>query len=71
MAKINFGGVVEDVVMRDEFSLDKAREALKNEVVAVLAMASKARRRALNMRDNGINVIVGQWRATRPPGTRR
>ena len=36
MAKINFGGTVEDVVMREEFSLDKAREVLKKEVVAVL-----------------------------------
>ncbi len=36
MAKINFGGVMEDVVTRDEFSLEKAREVLKEQVVAVL-----------------------------------
>ena len=36
MAKINFGGVEEEVVTREEFPLEKAREVLKDEVVAVL-----------------------------------
>ncbi len=60
MAKINFGGVVEDVVTRDEFSLEKARQALKDEVVAVLGYGVQGPAQSLNMRDNGINVIVGQ-----------
>ena len=60
MAKINFGGVVEDVVTRDEFSLAKARKILKNEVVAVLGYGVQGPAQALNMRDNGINVIIGQ-----------
>src|SRR3990172_4978123 len=60
MAKINFGGVVEDVVTRDEFSLEKARAVLKDEVVAVLGYGVQGPAQALNMRDNGINVIVGQ-----------
>ncbi len=60
MAKINFGGVVEEVVTRDEFSLDKARQVLKNEVVAVLGYGVQGPAQSLNMRDNGINVIVGQ-----------
>ncbi len=37
MARINFGGVEEEVVTRGEFPLEKAREVLKDEVVAVLA----------------------------------
>jgi ketol-acid reductoisomerase len=61
MAKINFGGTVEEVVMRDEFSLEKAREILKDEVVAVLGYGVQGPAQALNMKDNGINVIVGQW----------
>jgi ketol-acid reductoisomerase len=61
MAKINFGGVVEDVVTRDEFSLEKARQVLKDEVVAVLGYGVQGPAQSLNMRDNGINVIVGQW----------
>ena len=60
MAKINFGGVEEDVVTREEFPLEKAREVLKNEVVAVLGYGVQGPAQALNMRDNGITVIVGQ-----------
>lgn len=60
MAKINFGGVVENVVTREEFSLEKAREVLKNEVIAVLGYGVQGPAQALNMRDNGVRVIVGQ-----------
>ena len=60
MAKFNFGGTEEEVVTRDEFTLDKAREVLKDEVVAVLGYGVQGPAQALNMRDNGINVIVGQ-----------
>ncbi len=64
MAKINFGGTEEEVVTRDEFSLDKAREVLKNEIVAVLGYGVQGPAQAMNMRDNGINVIVGQREGT-------
>jgi len=60
MAKINFGGTVEDVVTREEFPLEKVREVLKNEVVAVLGYGVQGPAQAMNMRDNGIKVIVGQ-----------
>ena len=60
MAKFNFGGTEEEVITRDEFTLDKAREVLKDEVVAVLGYGVQGPAQALNMRDNGINVIVGQ-----------
>ncbi|MGD9048868.1 MAG: ketol-acid reductoisomerase [Anaerolineae bacterium] len=59
MAKIDFGGVVEDVVTREEFSLEKAQSVLKDEVVAVLGYGVQGPAQALNMRDNGIKVIVG------------
>jgi ketol-acid reductoisomerase len=61
MAKIDFGGVVEDVVTREEFPLAKAREVLSDEVVAVLGYGVQGPAQALNMRENGIDVIVGQW----------
>ena len=32
MAEMNFGGVIETVVTSKEFSLEKAREVLKDEV---------------------------------------
>jgi ketol-acid reductoisomerase len=60
MAKIDFGGVEETVVMRDEFPLEKAREILKDEVIAVIGYGVQGPAQSLNMRDNGFNVIVGQ-----------
>ena len=60
MAKINFGGVEENVVTRDEFPLEKAREVLKDETIAVLGYGVQGPGQALNLRDNGFNVIVGQ-----------
>src|SRR6266508_2163098 len=60
MARINFGGVEEEVVTREEFPLEKAREVLKDEVVAVLGYGVQGPAQAMNMRDNGIKVIVGQ-----------
>ena len=60
MAKIDFGGVIENVVTREEFSLSKAREVLKNEVVAVIGYGVQGPAQAMNMKDNGINVIIGQ-----------
>lgn len=60
MAKINFGGVTEDVVTREEFPLEKAREVLKNETIAIIGYGVQGPGQALNLRDNGINVIIGQ-----------
>ena len=60
MAKINFGGVEEEVITSDEFSLERAREVLKDETVVVLGYGVQGPGQALNMKDNGINVIVGQ-----------
>ena len=60
MARINFGGVEESVVMRDEFPLEKAREVLANETIAVIGYGVQGPGQAQNLRDNGFNVIVGQ-----------
>ena len=60
MAIIDFGGVKEEVVTREEFPLSKAKEVLKNEVVAILGYGPQGYGQSLNMRDAGINVIVGQ-----------
>ena len=63
MAQLNFGGVMENVVTREEFSLEKAREVLKNETVAVIGYGVQGPGQALNLKDNGVNVIVGQRKA--------
>ncbi|MFZ7128661.1 MAG: ketol-acid reductoisomerase [Desulfobacterales bacterium] len=60
MAQIDFGGVTEEVITSDEFSLDTAREVLKDETIAVLGYGVQGPGQALNMRDNGVAVIVGQ-----------
>ena len=60
MAKMNFGGVIENVVTKEEFPLEKAREILKNETIAVIGYGIQGPGQAGNLRDNGFNVIVGQ-----------
>src|SRR3546814_780843 len=60
MAKINFGGVTEEVVTREELPMEKAREILKDEIVAVIGYGVQGPGQALNLKDNGFNVIVGQ-----------
>jgi ketol-acid reductoisomerase len=65
MAKLNFGGVEENVVTREEFPLEKAREVLKDEVIAIIGYGVQGPGQALNLRDNGFNVIVGQRKNSR------
>jgi ketol-acid reductoisomerase len=60
MAKLNFGGTEENVVTREEFPLAKAQEVLKDEVVAVIGYGVQGPGQALNQKENGINVIIGQ-----------
>ena len=65
MAQINFGGVNETVVTREEFPLEKARKVLENETIAVIGYGVQGPGQSLNLRDNGFNVIVGQREGTR------
>ena len=60
MARMKFGGVREEVITREEFPLRKARQVLKKEAVTVLGYGVQGPAQALNMRDNGIDVIIGQ-----------
>ncbi|MDO5320963.1 MAG: ketol-acid reductoisomerase [Bacteroidia bacterium] len=60
MAKMNFGGVEENVVTREEFTLEMARETLKDKTIAVIGYGVQGPGQSLNLRDNGFKVIVGQ-----------
>ncbi|MFT3740715.1 MAG: ketol-acid reductoisomerase [Breznakibacter sp.] len=60
MAKINFGGVEENVVTREEFPLSKAQDVLKNETIAVIGYGVQGPGQSLNLKDNGMKVIIGQ-----------
>jgi ketol-acid reductoisomerase len=60
MVKLKFGEIIEDVVTRDEFPLSRAREVLKNELIAIIGYGVQGPAQALNLKDNGMNVIIGQ-----------
>ncbi len=60
MATINFGGTDEQVVTREEFPLAKARETMKDETIAIIGYGVQGPGQALNLKDNGFNVIIGQ-----------
>ena len=65
MARIDFGGVKEDVVMRKEFPMSKARGILKNETIAIIGYGVQGPAQALNLKDNGFNIIIGQAKTFR------
>jgi len=60
VAKMSFGGVIEEIVTRDEFPVKRAQEVLQDETVAVLGYGVQGPAQAMNLHDNGVRVIVGQ-----------
>ncbi len=60
MPKLNFGGVEEEITTIEEFSLENAKAVLKDEVICVIGYGVQGPAQAMNMRDNGFNVIIGQ-----------
>jgi ketol-acid reductoisomerase len=60
MAKIDFGGVIEDVIISDEFPLEKARDILKDETIAILGYGVQGPAQAMNLKDNNVPAIIGQ-----------
>jgi ketol-acid reductoisomerase len=67
MVELDFGGVIENVITRQEFTLEQAQKILKDEVVATLGYGIQGRAQSLNMRDNGIKVIIGQEKGIHMP----
>ena len=65
MAKIDFGGTKENVVTRKEFTMARARRILKKETIAIIGYGVQGPAQALNLKDNGFNVIIGQAKAFR------
>jgi ketol-acid reductoisomerase len=64
MAKLTFGGVEENVVTREEFPLSRALEMLQDETIAIIGYGVQGPGQALNLRDNGFRVIIGQRSGT-------
>lgn len=65
MAQINFGGTLEEVVTREEFPMERARDVLRDETIAILGYGVQGPAQSLNLRDNGFNVIVGQRKGSK------
>ena len=62
---MNFGGVMENVVTREEFPLEKAREVLKDETIAVIGYGSQGHAHALNAKESGCHVIIGLYEGSK------
>jgi ketol-acid reductoisomerase len=60
MVELDFGGIKETVTTRTEFPVEKARQFLNNEIISILGYGIQGRAQSLNMRDNGLSVIIGQ-----------
>ena len=60
MANIDFGGTVEEVITSEEFPIEKAREVLKDETITILGYGVQGPAQAMNLKDNGFEVIIGQ-----------
>jgi ketol-acid reductoisomerase len=60
MRQIKVGDMAETVVERSDYPPERIRQVLGGETVAVLGYGVQGRGQSLNMRDNGVRVIVGQ-----------
>src|SRR4051794_6836041 len=60
MRQIQVGSEKETVVERADYPPERLRAILDNEVVAVIGYGVQGRGQSLNMKDNGVRVIVGQ-----------
>jgi ketol-acid reductoisomerase len=65
MALIDFGGVKEEVITRREMPLSQARQILERETVGIIGYGPQGYGQSLNLRDNGIKVLIGQRRGGR------
>src|SRR5438309_4693743 len=59
MRQIKIGDSVETVVERADFPPERLKAILGKETVAVLGYGVQGRSQSLNMKDNGVNVIIG------------
>lgn len=60
MSKIQFGTIIEEVITRDEFPLSKAKAVLNHDIIAVIGYGVQGPAQALNLKENGFKVIIGQ-----------
>src|SRR5215468_2836319 len=59
MRQIKIGETTETVIERSDYPPERIRQILGNETVAVLGYGVQGRGQSLNMKDNGVKVIIG------------
>src|SRR5437870_3645580 len=59
MRQIQIGNTKENVVERADFPPERLKAILGKETVAVLGYGVQGRGQSLNMKDNGVNVLIG------------
>jgi ketol-acid reductoisomerase len=59
MRQIEIGGVTESIVEAGDYPPERIREVLGGETLAVLGYGVQGRNQSLNLRDRGLNVVVG------------
>jgi ketol-acid reductoisomerase len=59
MRQITIGNITETVVERADYPPEKIKAILGKETVAVLGYGVQGRGQSLNMKDNGVNVVIG------------
>ena len=64
MTKMSFGGIEEEVITREEYPLDRAKDFLADKKIAIIGYGVQGQGQGLNLRDNGLDVIVGQRKGT-------
>ena len=58
--KVKFADTLVNIITRKEFPMAKAKKVLKKETIAVIGYGVQGPAQALNLKDNGFNVIIGQ-----------
>jgi ketol-acid reductoisomerase len=59
MKEIRIGNTVEQCVERADYPPERIKQILGNETIAVLGYGVQGKGQSLNMRDNGLSVIIG------------
>ena len=74
MKTLRIGGVLEKIIERSDVPAQKLKKTLGKETVAVIGYGVQGRGQSLNMRDNGVEVIIGvrkggaSWKLARKDG---
>ena len=65
MKETTLNNIHETAVERSDYPPDRIKQILGDEIVAVIGYGVQGRGQSQNMRDNGVNVIVGQRKGSK------